>query len=199
MQGKGGGGGNAQTVARMTINDSFLVNDQRLWSDGKGPYADWRLEGGDPCVIAKVENDGLFFVYFYRGSDLGDDCNEMFPGQERTYRLQFPQSSGICAALGLGSQDPCALVGHDRLRFRADDLFAKSAQSTPVGFLFFHGGQSYALDSQGLLSGTGDTRTVTNATETGALRNVSAWPKSKQPVGSPFVFPFQFTVERVAQ
>ncbi len=200
-QGKGKKGSGPTYLATLEINDDF--SGTLLSSDGKGLYVDWRLDG-DPCVKAKVEEKGFFFIWFYRGSDFGADCEgpdgkNLPPDKIRRYRLP----GSICAALGLGG-DPCE---PDRQAIRAENLFSKNAIETPISFIFhvFHNDEeeSYTLDTEGDITGSGDIRTVTNAWRTAQLWKFppkGSHPKEKpQPVGDPFFFPFQLTVTRVAQ
>ncbi len=192
---EGVGGGGVNPAAKLTIND--LYGDHPLLvSDGKGPYVDWRLEGGggDPCVWGWVTKQGFFFIYTNRGSNLGLECEENYPIElHRRYILKFPEPT-ICSALGLGST-PCEVPAE---RIRAGGLFARRAQESSVAFMFYHEGISYSLDTSGDVSGSGDVRTLTNANRTAQLMLISSGPTSPEPVGPPFVFPFEFTVERIA-
>jgi len=184
-------------AARFTITDNPYY---LLGSDGKGTYADWRLPGGDPCVFSWVSGTGLFFAYLYRGNDLGDDCQAMYPlppEQWRTYSLRFPAGTGICPALGLGDDSqPCALVADDQPRI-SFGLFGARTTESAGRFMFYLNGKSYQLECAGDASGTGTTRTVSNTTRTAVLKLISG--KKPQQIGAPFVFPFEMTVERVPQ
>lgn len=183
----------ASDPTRFSITDSYY---NLLSSDGNGTYADWRLSGGDPCVNAWVAPDGLFFAYLYRGSDLGDDCHLQYP--VRMYRLTFPADSGICPALGLGGGgQACLLVADDKPRISFDKLFAARVKQTLGRFMFYLNGNSYQLECAGDVSGSGNTRTVSNTTRMAVLRQVSG--KKPQQIGVPSVFSFEMTVERVPQ
>lgn len=198
----------AGAQVKMTINDNFMPGSQLLFSDGNafnhptlGPiYVDWRLTDGDPCVSGVVKKDGFFFIWMNRGSDLGFECEENFldPNTHRRYLLKFPDAV-ICTELALGDA-PCE-VRADRIR--AEKLFHGKASETLVAFMFHLGGNSYSLDTAGDISGSGDTRTLTNTTRTATLRKFGFVPGTKTPgstpVGSPFVFVFQLTVTRVVQ
>ncbi|HUU15224.1 MAG TPA: hypothetical protein VM182_16160 [Terriglobia bacterium] len=189
--GGGGGGGGVNPAAKLTVHDFY--GDPLLVSDGNGPYVDWRLEDGDPCVFGWVKKDGFFFIYTNRGNDLGLGCEQEYPGvTPRRYVLKFPNAD-VCSALGLGSA-PCEVPAE---RIRAEGLFGRRAQESPVAFMFYHEDISYSLDTIGDVSGSGDERTLTNANRTAQLMLIGQGPQP-QPVGSPFVFSFEFTVERIA-
>ena len=197
--GKGGkpGKGGVNPAAILTISDSFLPNQQLLFSDGKkeGRYVDWRLEGQDPdpCVWGWVKQ-GSLFMYTNRGGEYGIDCEEYYDPQEyRWYVVKFPAASGVCAELGLAG-NPCEVEA----RRISSTPFPKKGEETGAAFMFYYNGISYRLESSGATSGSGDTRTVTNTTGTAQLLLISSRLKP-QPVGSPFTFPFQFTVERIPQ
>jgi len=180
---------------------SFVIQDfegAALLSDSRGAYEDWRLPG-DPCVTAWAASTGLFFAYFYRGSDLGDDCNGANQGPVRTYQLMFADSTA-CANLVLGSA-PCTLnldSTTNQPRIRAEKLFGRTAVTTPVAFLF-NKSASYEvrLDSEVGIDISGDTRTLSNDSGTASLWRLGG--KKPVRVGSPFVFPFSLSVTRVAQ
>jgi len=183
----------AADPARFVITDSPYY---MLGSDGNGSYADWRLSGGDPCVNAWVAPDGLFFAYLYRGSDLADDCHLVYPEGVRTYRITFPAGTRICPALGLGEDSqPCLLVADDKPRISFEKLFASRAKEALGRFMFYRNGNSYQLECTGDVAGSGNTRAVSNTTRAAVLKLVSG--KKPQPIGAPFVLPFEMTVERV--
>lgn len=191
-------------LARLTINDTYLAS-QLLFSDGKGSYEDHRLTNGDPCVTAWVDKSGMFFIYMDYNADVGGDCNQNLLGNDpalvRTYVLKFPVASGICAALGLTADEfgICTLGGETSQRLRADKLFGRQ-QTTPVAVMSRRNGHSYSLEpnKEVAIRGTGDTRTLTYF-DTATLKEVFQAPQRPRPVGSPFVFPFQLTVDRVPQ
>lgn len=185
--------------ARLTINDNFMPSSQLLFSDGNvlnhpdlgAMYVDWRLADGDPCVFGWVKKDGFFFIYTNRGNNLDTDCELNFPLEtHRRYLLKLPDAA-ICTGLGLGAA-PCEARAD---RARAEALFRSKAKETTVAFMFHLGGNSYSVDTSGDISGSGDTRTLTNTARTATLRNVTA----RSQVGAPFVFVFQLTVTRVVQ
>jgi hypothetical protein len=181
----------ANDPARFTITDSpyYLLS-----SDGNGAYADWRLPNSDPCVNAWVASDGLFFAYLYRGSDLGDDCHVNYP--VRMYRLTFTADSAICGALRLGGDgQTCSLVADDKPRISFDKLFAARVKQSLGRFMFYLNGNSYQLECAGDVTGSGNTRVVSNTTHMAVLKRVSG--KKPLQIGAPFVFPFELTVERV--
>ncbi len=192
------GSASRNDYAWFEIDDG--VAGAALLSDGEGPYADYRLSEGDECVTAWVAPDGFFFTYLYRGSDLGDGCNTVYPLAVRTFVLRFPAASGACAELGLPAPDGiCTLAVNstsEQPRIRAGKLFAKNAQATPVAFLF-NKGVSYEVraDNDVYFSIDGQTRTLSNSS------TATLWKFGKKgaaPVGAPFVFPFTLSVTRVA-
>ena len=190
--------GGVNPAAILTINDTFSPGVQLLFSDGKkeGRYVDWRLEGRDPdpCVWGWVKRGGLF-MYTNRGGEHGIDCEDYTdPEEYRWYVVKFPGDSGVCAELGLAG-DPCEVEAH-RI---SSTPFPKKGEETGSAFMFYYNDISYRLvSSGGFVTGSGDTGTVTNTTGTAQLLLISSRPKP-QPVGSPFTFPFEFTVKRIPQ
>jgi hypothetical protein len=187
--------------AKLTINDGLLIS-QALFSDGNGTYVDYRLTGGDPCVNGWVAKSGLFFMYLYRGSGFADDCNQHFPGNERTYTLEFPSASGACTELGLtpDASGFCMLDANDKPRFRSEKLFAKGSSGTPIAFLFFKDGGNYEVRSDEdvpITSSGSNIRKLSSATGTGTLWKIQQPPKKPVAVSSSFPFAFELTVERV--
>jgi hypothetical protein len=178
--------------AWFEIDDS--ITGAALLSDTLGPYADYRLTEGDRCVTAWVAPDGLFFTYLYRGSDLGDNCHTVWPGGLRSYMLQFPAGSAPCAEFGVCTLE--VVSPGDSPRIRAEKLFAKSAQATPVAFLF-NQGASYEVraDDNVYFLVDGQTRTLSYS---GTARLWKFGKKGAAPVGGSFDFSFSLTVTRVA-
>ncbi len=196
----------ASLAGTAAVNDYawFVIDDNfpsaALLSDTRGAYEDYRLPDGDKCVNAWAASTGLFFTYLYRGSNLGDNCNTVYQDGVRTYTLRFPEGSAPCAELGLTpANGVCTLeVGSpsEYPRIRAEKLFGKSAQATPVAFLF-NRGASYEVraDDNVYFVIDGQTRTLSNSS------TATLWKFGKKgaaPVGDPFVFPFTLSVTRVA-
>jgi hypothetical protein len=190
----------AALAGTAAVNDYawFVIDDDfpsaALLSDTRGEYEDYRLPEGDKCVNAWAASTGLFFAYLYRGSNLGDACYTVYPGGVRTYTLQFPEGSAPCTEFGV-----CTLEVESpgqSPRIRAEKLFGKSAQSTPVAFLF-NRGASYEVraDENVYFVVDGPTRTLSYS---GTARLWKLGKKGAAPVGSSFIFPFSLTVTRVA-
>jgi hypothetical protein len=190
----------ASLAGTAAVNDYawFVIDDNvpgaALLSDARGAYADYRLPEGDECVNAWAASTGLFFAYLYRGSDLGDSCHRVYPEGVRTYTLLFPEGSAPCLEFGACTLE-VASPGESP-RIRAEKLFGKSAQSTPVAFLFIRGA-SYEVraDESVYFVVDGQTRTLSYS---GAARLWKIGKKGAAPVGDPFVFPFSLSVSRVA-
>jgi len=204
---KGGKGGGKPSGTNYFATLDIVDIASGLYSDGKGIYEDWRLEG-DPCVKAWVKKDGFFFIYFYRGNDQGATCeedSELPDVLKRRYRLFIPDQIPIPDAF----REAAALGNLDVERIRAEDVFSRKATETPISFGFHYDSDNdgvlehYNLDTEGDIAGSGDTRTVSNTDRTAQLwisPPQGSHPKErKQPVGPPFFFPFQLTVTRVAQ
>ncbi len=196
----------ASLAGTAAVNDYawFVIDDNfpsaALLSDTRGAYEDYRLPEGDPCVNAWVSSSGFVFAYLYRGSNLGDACNDAYPLLVRTYALKFPEASGACSQLGLTpSEGVCTLIvdsTNEDPRIRAEALFGKRAQATPVAFLF-NRGASYEVraDEDVYFSVDGSTRTLSYD---GTATLWKLGKKSPVAVSSPFDFPFTLSVTRVA-
>jgi len=190
--------------AKLLINDVFL-GGPALLSDGKGWYIDRLLPGGYPCVTAWVNQPSGFFIYMDRGSGYATGCNNwMCPETKscaRTYQLIFPAGSGVCEKLGLGS-GPCVFTINpysESPRIRIENIFGK--KTTPVALLFRHDGSSYEVrtDAEVSQSGSGNMRTLTYYGYATLWKLPSEPPIKLARIGSSFYFPFELTVERVAQ
>jgi hypothetical protein len=183
------GSASRNDYAWFEIDDSAAV-----LSDGLGAYADYRLSEGDKCVTAWVAPDGLSFTYLYRGSDQSDTCSQVYPGGVRTYTLQFPEGSAPCQEFGVRTLEVDNPA--DSLRIRAEKLFAKRAQVTPVAFLF-NRGVSYEVraDDNVYFVVDGQTRTLSYS---GTAHLWKFGRKGAVPVGDPFSFPFSLCVTRAA-
>ncbi len=196
----------ASLAGTAAVNDYawFVIDDSvpgaALLSDTRGTYADYRLPDGDECVNGWAASTGLFFTYLYRGSNLGDNCYTVYPDGVRTYKLQFPEGSAPCAELGLLPRNGVCTLDvaspSEYPRIRAEKLFGKSAQATPVAFLF-NRGASYEVraDDDVYFSVDGSTRTLSYS---GTARLWKLGKKGAAPVGDPFVFPFSLSATRVA-
>ena len=196
------GGASRNDFARFEIDDSS--SGAALLSDGNGPYADYRLSGGDKCVTAWVAPDGFFFTYLFRGSGQADDCYQVYPlAVVRTFLLKFPPASGACAELGLTPSDGiCTLIvdsTSEHPRIRADRVFGNNVQATSVAFLFKRGASyEVRLDKDVPIVASDPTRTLSNDSGTATLWKLGG-KRGPVPVGTPFVFPFTLSVTRVAQ
>ena len=184
------GGDEEPTYVTLEINELFPGTI--ILSDGKGIYRDWRLEGGDPCVKGWVKSNGFFFIYFNRGSDLGSDCEFAYPDEIRRFCMMFPED----VRLELGLEDTAYAFDSERIRMEV--LFAKRAIETEVYIMFHYLGESYSLDIVGDIIGSGDTRTVFNTYRTAQLWRSIPGPRKpwREPIGAPFVFPFEITVTK---
>ena len=196
----------ASLAGTAAVNDYawFVIDDTvpgaALLSDTRGAYEDYRLPDGDKCVNAWAASTGFFFAYLYRGSNLGDNCYTVYQDGVRTYTLRFPEGSAPCVEFSLTpSGGLCTLEvasPTEYPRIRAEALFGKRAQATPVAFLF-NRGASYEVraDDDVYPAVDGQTRTL-NYSGTATLWKFGK--KGAAPVGAPFVFPFTLSVTRVA-
>lgn len=173
-------------LAKLRINDGFLVG-QALFSDDKGWYIDHRLTDGDFCVTALAQG-GWVFIYLDYNPEVGFCCSKNTGNPLRTYTLVLPEG--------------CGPTDRESFRIRSENLFGKK-RTTTVAFMFFDGVIGYEVmpDVEVAITGGGNTRTLTYSGTATLWRFTKISKGERVPVRicSSFSFPFEITVERVAQ
>ncbi len=183
--------------------------DLRVFSDGLGPYIDYRsvqATANDDCVEISAENT---FVRLNRPiGDVGSsNCN--FPDPPvRNFWLQIDNATACAHFLPESVTNPnaywlsassCRVSGHERPRIRAMDVFKSRVSRIPVAFLILNYDDSNSFEVR--------TNVDAAVTASGEVRNViyggdvTLWkfhpaPQKATPEVS-FSMPFHLIFERL--
>jgi hypothetical protein len=174
-------------LAKLRINDfpsAALLSDNSPYG---ALYIDHRLLDGDFCVTALAQG-GWVFIYLDYNPEVGFGCSKNREITPRTYTLVLPEG--------------CGPTDRESFRIRSENLFGKK-RTTTVAFMFFDGVIGYEVmpDVEVAITGGGNTRTLTYSGTATLWRFTKISKGERVPVRicSSFSFPFEITVERVAQ